>query len=233
MGDSVAFGFGVNNNETIASILSRYDQVCDISIPVTGPAEYIKMIDNFLKRSYTSNITVLFFLRNDYRNLSNSSWKELESCMAPINYRINSSEISDTPESPLKFVFNRVLRNSQLLDFLYGLSRKITAEQRDVDILKNFRLISKSVIKDLSYQKKKNSLRKINSKTIELLEKLQNAICVDDNIKDKISTIIVNLKINMIDDIYSEIHSISLQLISKNCYPFSSKKLNLTSFCHG
>ena len=61
---------------------------------------------------------------------------------------------------------------------------------------------------------------------------MQNAECVEINNKNKIGHIIEQLNNNLIENIYNQIQDVTIDLISKNCYPLSDEKLNLTVYSH-
>lgn len=121
VGDSAAFGFGVNDDQTISSVLSRKtkQEIYSLTIPGAGPAMYVQMIHRFLNRAKTKKITVLFYDGNDHANLQNSCWQK-GNLEAMLNTKIYRKDVSGRPAHPPVFVFKSpILRDSSLFFWVY------------------------------------------------------------------------------------------------------------------
>lgn len=64
VGDSVAFGFGVNDDQTISLVLSRKtkQKIYSLAIPGAGPAMYVQLIHRFLNRAKTKKSQYCFMM---------------------------------------------------------------------------------------------------------------------------------------------------------------------------
>jgi len=96
VGDSVAFGYGLSNNEMISSILEPEigEKIYNLSVSGWGPASYMKAVGEYAKHNAFDSLIVLYFTGNDDANLNNSCWPELAQCKAPSAGKITRSDMA-------------------------------------------------------------------------------------------------------------------------------------------
>ena len=231
VGDSVAFGSGVNDDQTIAAILGKFSKVYNLSISGAGPAMYMSMIDSFLKNKTTDEITILFFLGNDLRNLSGANWKELNNCLPPKGSKITRKDVSASPESPPIILTKPILRNSFLIHFFYTYVKSSNNKPTVTNIHKLHSMIAKSAITDLRNHININDLYKSNkSVSLKMLNELIESDCADNNIKLVITEIIDDIKDDNVKNIFKKMKIVTTYFIDKNCYPIRNDMTNLVSY---
>lgn len=235
VGDSVAFGAGVDDDQTVAAILGQRNKVYNFSISGAGPEMYMAMIDSFLKRKTTDKITILFFLGNDIRNLNSAYWDGLADCLPPINCKIKRTDVSASPESPPLILSRPFLRDSYLSHLVYMSAKNIRdkGKSEDANLSDLHSMISVKAIADL-----KNHINRIcliqgyKEKAIGLLEELITAECADDNTKIMINKISDDIKTDNIEDIFEEMQKVTMYFINKSCYPIGKDWQNLASYAN-
>ncbi|MCK4814619.1 hypothetical protein KA005_02520, partial [bacterium] len=221
VGDSVAFGFGVNDDQTISSALSHKtkQKVYSLAIPGAGPAMYVQMIYRFLKRAKTKKITVLFYDSNDYANLQDSCWQK-SNLEALLKTKIYRKDVSDRPAHPTVFVFKSlVLRNSSLF---FGIYESFIA-RRSTNMFSN----------DIEYETNLEKTKLFRCKALKYLNELVVASCVDEKAKQDILNIIKKIKKGEENNsLLQTMRDVTLRLIRQNCYPIGEDKINLLSYSH-
>jgi hypothetical protein len=86
IGDSVVFGYGVSQDETVPSHLSRDLglPIYNAAVPGLGPTSYTVMARRYLQMAPKTRLIVIgFFGGNDFTDLDGASWNELAECQAP------------------------------------------------------------------------------------------------------------------------------------------------------
>lgn len=218
VGDSVAFGYGVNDDNTIAARLGGLTSTYSLAIPNAGPEMYMAMLERFLGRAMASQVAVLFYEGNDYQNLANASWQELETCSPPRKSRIFRTDIplppeqqSDIPSGSLAvpLMVKRVIRqyfDSQPSDLceLPGIYDKVSAAAiEDLGNLENYeRRLKDNMPIAMSY-----------------LQQLAAAPCVEEATRNDIEGVIWSIRANETERLASRMRKISADLAERNCYP--------------
>lgn len=223
VGDSVAFGIGVDDNETISAVLAEQEneKIYNLSIPGAGPAMYVKMIDQFLKHKKTKKIAILFYDGNDNYNFADACWNngDLNSLLSETLYR---KDISESPSHPAAFIFkNILLKNSSLFFLIY----EQCFMHRSVEILSKEK-------KNLSANNKEKEIEDKKNSALKYLQELLGANCVEINTQKNISDIIKKIENNEYDDLDFLIKDVAKRLIEKECYPIGEEKVNLVSYSH-
>lgn len=223
VGDSVAFGYGVNDDQTISSVLSRKkkQKIYNLAIPGAGPAMYVQMIDRFLKRAKTKKITVLFY-DNDYNNLRYACW-EKGTLEALLKTKIYRRDVSERPAHPPVFAIkSRRLRSSS---FFFGIYECFSA-RRSINTLP----------KDDNSNEDLEQAESFRIRALKYLNELVVAECVDQKSKEKLLSIIKAMEKDekeRHENLLQTMTNLTLNLIQKNCYPIGSDKINLVSYAHG
>lgn len=231
VGDSVAYGTGVDDDQTVASILGEESKVYNLAISGAGPEMYMKMIDEFLKIKKTRNITILFYLGNDLRNLGSACWEELKDCKPPLNSKIRREDVSASPENPPLVLSHSILKNSFIAHFVFTTIKRLREPKylKEVNLYDLHRIISETAIKDLKYFINRNEIIQSNKNmAIGTLKKLKTAKCVDNITCNLIDTIINDIEKGDVNDVFNKMKSISMGLINANCYPIGDEMENLT-----
>ncbi|MGR3320081.1 MAG: hypothetical protein ACUZ8O_16560 [Candidatus Anammoxibacter sp.] len=232
VGDSVAFGSGVDDDQTVSAILGQHSKVYNLSISGAGPAMYMEMIDSFLKRKTTDNITILFFLGNDIRNLKSAYWNELTDCLPPKS-KITRSDVSASPASPPIILSLPVLRSSFLAHFIYtyttNLKNRDEVEPTNLSNLHS--MISRKAITDLRNSVNiSDTIQNNKPKAIKLLNELIEAEGIDSGTKLLINEIINEINNNNIEEIFDKMRKVSIGFINSNRYPIGNDMQNLVSY---
>jgi len=115
VGDSVVFGQGAGNKDTFVYKYEKKtaEKVYNLSIPNTGPATYMYLIDNFLRTHTTKKINLMFYSANDYINLNQASWKNMDNNQIPTS-KITRKDIITKKIVYPNFMFHPLLKNSTL-----------------------------------------------------------------------------------------------------------------------
>jgi len=217
VGDSVTFGYGVDNNQTFSRLFSKISNksVYNLSIPNAGPASYMYMIDSFLQKHNTKNIVVFLYLGNDLDNLSNSYWIDMFNGQAPtINTKIYRSDITEYNSNiTVSVIKNRILYNSKIFYLLWNVYIKDKKEifLNEINSIAN--------IKPKKYQKKCIDDIEFNKKLINIVNELNKKSGLTINInnllsKDKTVT-------------YNNVNKLVIELINKNILPITYDKKSL------
>ena len=234
VGDSVAFGSGVNDDETVSAILGQSSDVYNLSISGAGPAMYMVMIDSFLAEKQTKKITVLFYLGNDIRNLQSASWDSLSDCLPPAGSKIRRKDVSAQPESPPVILSKPFLRSSYLFHFLINFLKKNENSNLKHDKNGDFKdlhaMISRKAVTDIRYSKNiEEAVQPFKKKAVLYLNELNKAECTDDLTKLLIQEIIHNIEDSHLDSAIKKTRSLVNRFINKGCYPIGTDLQNLVS----
>ncbi|MGR3218671.1 MAG: hypothetical protein ACUZ8H_02490 [Candidatus Anammoxibacter sp.] len=234
VGDSVAFGSGVDDDQTVSAILGQHSKVYNLSISGAGPAMYMEMIDSFLKRKTTDNITILFFLGNEMRNLKSAYWDELADCLPPKS-RITRSDVSAAPASPPTILSLPVLRSSFLAHFIcqYTVNIKDKDEAEHVDISNLHLMISGKAVTDLRNSiNTRDMIQNNKPRAIKLLNALIETAGIDAGTKLLINEITDKINNDNIEGIFDLMQKVSMSFINSNRYPIGSDMQNLVSYAN-
>ncbi len=230
VGDSVAYGSGVDDDQTVAAILGKSSKVYSLAISGAGPAMYMKMIDSFLKKHETDKITIIFFLGNDLRNIKSACWDELKDCKPPLNSKISRKDVSANPSSPSLFMSKPVIRNSYFAHFVFMFINNIKNRHKkdETSIADLHTMISRNAIVDIrNYIDNEYIIKQNKRKAMSLLAALLEADCVNDKIKILITEAIDDLKADRVEDIFKKIKNITTSFIDTECYPIDKNMQNL------
>ena len=223
VGDSVAFGYGVDNNQTISSVLAEKtgEKIYNLAIPGAGPAMYMQMIYKFLMKSQTRKITILFYDGNDYKNLMDSYWKDMSKKAPPVIGKIYRKDVSERPAHHNVFYLKIPLVRSSALFYLFN---EVIIEKRGINIKS---LLSNGV----KHQQKKSINRE---KAIKYLKELYNAPELSIDIKNNVLELIELVQNEKSQDhvVFNKMKRLSQSLISKEVYPISKEKSNLLSMAN-
>jgi len=142
VGDSLVFGYGLPNTETMSSILESEsesgEKFYNLSVSGWGPASYMKAVSDYSKYNAFDNLIIMYSLSNDDYNLDNSCWPELQVCKAPDDGPITRSDmLSYTIYAPPNILITSPLRHSSLVyvifSFINGSPIQIFNKKYDVD----------------------------------------------------------------------------------------------------
>lgn len=212
VGDSVAFGFGVNDQETISAHLGKLSPTYNLAIPGAGPEMYMVMIDRFLRRAKPAQVAVLFFEGNDYRNLDEAYWSELGTCSRPGGSRIIRKD-SPVPGDEQDIAVLRLKK-----DVANRYSK--TTDYVLCELLGTYRQVSAAAITDLDNSENyKRKLKKNTAVALSYLEQLAAAPCVNSKIKSAIEGVIPSIRRNETKELAQRLRSIAAELARENCYP--------------
>ena len=234
VGDSVAFGSGVNDDETVSAILGESSYVYNLSISGAGPAMYMAMIDSFLAKKETKRITVLFYLGNDIRNLRSASWDKLNDCLPPIDSKIRRKDVSAQPESPPVILSKPFFRSSYLVHFLIKFFKKKEIKSiehsQNIDFKSLHAMIARTAVSDIkNFHNMDRTVQPYKKKANQLLKELNESKCTDENAKLLIQEIIDSIKRNHLNSAIEKTENLVKQFIKKGCYPISKDMENLVS----
>jgi lysophospholipase L1-like esterase len=123
VGDSVTFGWGVNEQESLPAQLGTLIQqkVYNLGVPGAGPASYMVMLERYLKFSPAPGLIIIGFYDNDFTNLSLASWQELAYCGSPAS-RIYRDDVPPKRQVYPVWVTTSFLKYSHLVTFLVNLA---------------------------------------------------------------------------------------------------------------
>lgn len=232
VGDSVAFGSGVDDDQTVASILRQHSKVYNLSISGAGPAMYMTMIDSFLERKTTDKITILFFLGNDIRNLKSACWDGISECLPPIGCKITRKDVSASPENPPTILSMPILRKSFLAHYIY-LATKRSNDKENSNIKDLHAMISRKAITDLKNHINRTQLIKnYSKKAINLLEELISAKHTSDNTKIMVNELINDIRVGRTENVFEKMRQVSASFINTGYYPIGKDMQNLVSYAN-
>jgi len=219
IGDSFVFGFGENQNNTLSGILnSRGYKVYNLGIVGAGPATYIKVTNDFLKKNKVKNISLFFTTANDTDNLNNSCWKELNQCTFPNKGKIYRKDLDvKSLETPKFIILNSWLRYSSLVflidNFVKGNNIEIFGIKNNIDFSRFDNYF-------------KTSLKKY-------LKELKHSHCILNEEIIKIKRLEELIETGKQNEAENESLSLAKKLIKRQCAPISSDFKNLTTYTRG
>lgn len=233
VGDSVGFGFGVDDDQTISHFLAEDGSVYNLSILGAGPAEYMRIIEDFLKRATTKRIEILFYTGNDFGDLENSTWDELKECGPPLRGKIARSKVSGWPGNPSPVFYYPLIRDLYLSSLIYrfidGFLRRKDLD--DIDLAKEFDLISQPALGDLdNYLNREKKIQANKPIALGYLQDIKNADCFDKSLIPLADEITENIKNDKTEGVFDLTRSLSLKLIEQNCYPVTHEGVNGVSY---
>jgi len=206
VGDSVAFGYGLSNNEMISSILEPEigEKIYNLSVSGWGPASYMKAVGEYAKHNAFDSLIVLYFTGNDDANLNNSCWPELAQCKAPSAGKITRSDMASyTIYAPHNALVVSPLRYSSLAYLIFSY----------------FNDTSVQIFKQENMANPTPPSKKNIAEAIESLNYLSQGHCVNDEEKIEINKIKLLISNNNFLDADLASYNLSVKLISKNCAP--------------
>jgi len=228
VGDSVTFGYGVNDNETIAHYASRTTRAYSLAIPNAGPAMYMGMIQDFLKHTTTKKLAVVYF-QNDSQNLQNAWWKCATECLPPGDGPISRMDVPAPPRHPPSIAFYPVFRDSHFFALLYrslidtGLARPDASK-----LPETFRRVSRDALIDIENHNDLESRRQqALSMAISQLRQLADAQCTDAFGRVKINDIILALAKGDYVGISDQTAGLISEYVQRDCYPLDDKKVGM------
>jgi hypothetical protein len=215
-GDSVAFGYGVNDEETISAHLGQLTKTYSLAIPGAGPEMYMVMLERFLKRAKTARVAVLFYEGNDYQNLYQAFWKELGTCSPPGQARVIRRDVSSR--------FDEQLSSFALVRLARDIARRYFGNQLSgCELLGTYDSVSTAAIADLdNFENYEQKLKGNLPRALSYLQQLAAAPCVDVAVTAKIEDVVSSVRENETDRLASRMRNISVALSEENCYPLGS-----------
>ena len=233
VGDSVAWGYGVDDSETLAEKLKGKYPVYNLSMPGAGPASYMRMISDILKRKTPRRIIVLFYEGNDFYNIRDSWWPELLTCSPPLSGEIRRRDIPHPQDLRSDDELMIVMMLKRLINKLFN-----TNNIEDYEIADKYTRLYNTAISD--YEILKNSsdeISKAKKKTIHLLEKLNASNVMSLSERQSGREIVSQMYNNTSPDITDKsIKLFVMKLIDNNHYPvadygyLSLSKLNYSGW---
>lgn len=220
VGDSVAFGYGINNDDTIAARLGKLANTYSLAIPNAGPEMYMVMLERFLSRAKTKKVVILFYEGNDYMNLYNAYWPELATCSPPGQSRIFRKDTPLPNEGGTESVgFSRV---AQLVKDAVG-RHSNNRPLAPGELLGTYDQVSGAAIADLkNYEDHERKLHENIPKALSILQQLKAGACVGATEREGIESLSQSIRENKIDRLADRMRNISLSLAAKNCYPLGT-----------
>ena len=223
VGDSVAFGFGVDNNEIFSKLYSNKvnESIYNLAIPNVGPASYMYMIERFLSKQETKEFFIFLYLGNDIANLNSAYWNDMFKKKAPnIKSRIYRSDVPlHIQNIPLFIVNNRILYNSKLFHMIWNVYSKNL--KNDESLSKILKIENKThVSKCKKFDKYKAEIEKI---LIEISMKIKS----HKELNNDINSINNNLSGENISILYETINLFVKKLIKLNILPIGEDKRSL------
>lgn len=226
-GDSIAFGYGVNDDETISAHLGKLTKTYSLSIPGAGPEMYMVMIERFLMHAKTRHVAILYYEGNDYQNLRDAYWKELDTCSPAGKSKILRADTPFPPEdqawgSSLSVV--RLVKSFIRRDF--G-----SRPSNPCELLGTYNQVSAAAITDLdNFESHERKLKGNMHTALSYLQQLVTAPCVGEAERRQIEDVIRSIRENATEHLASRMRIISASLAGKNCYPigdgFPEKEAN-------
>lgn len=235
VGDSVAYGAGVDNDQMLSNFLGQNKKVYNLAISGAGPGMYMKMMDTFLKKRKTDKFTILFFLGNDLRNLSGACWDELANCKPPLNSKIRRKDVSAVPDSPPLILANPLIRNSYIAHYLFMfLKNSQNKDKAETVKLKEIHaMISRKVVTDIkNYFNRNNFIESNKHNSIRLLKLLLKSKCLNNDITILINEVINNIKNGKVDNIFDNMKNITQHFINADCYPIGNEMQNIVTYAN-
>ena len=224
VGDSVAFGYGLNDEDTISSKLKKHKRVYSLAIPNAGPEMYMVMLERFFKRAKARQVAILYYEGNDYKNIENATWKNLRTCSFPDDSLIIRK---DTPflTSTIELERNPIYLIQLANDIL-----KKTEKIQDFDLCKLigvYSQVSTAAITDLdNYINYEEKLVRNSKQALSYLSQLSKAPCVERrNLKD-IENITRRINDNNYENLSKDVREFTTELIKDNCYPLGEDYVN-------
>lgn len=220
LGDSVAFGYGVNDDETIAAHLEKQTKSYSLAIPNAGPEMYMVMLERFLKRARTKRIAVLFYAGNDYKNLRDAYWKSLGSCSIP-----GESRILRLDQPVLNH--DQGMKSSPLVvvGLVIDIARRYfgSGSPEPCQLLGEYSQVSAAAITDLdNFENYEQKLEDNSPRALSYLQQLAAASCVGEIAKGDIAAVIRMIRDKSTEGLSSRMQKVSVGLAEKNCYPTGS-----------
>lgn len=226
VGDSVSFGYGVDNNETFVSkyIKSTNKNVYNLSVPNVGPATYMYLIDKFLVDKSTKVINIMWYSANDFMNFSNSYWEGMHENRIPKNEKITRSDIINKTTVYPEYMFYPIIKKSSLILLLHNLLvKKVNKEisAHEYNMMKNMLI---------NYLKKGIDYNLHNKKIDIYINELKNIkeIQVNEKLRKLLSKIELQYKANNRKDLFKLTKEFQILLEKNKIQPISNKyKCNL------
>lgn len=217
VGDSVAFGYGVNDKETIAAQLGKLTNAYSLAIPNAGPEMYMVMLERFLSRAKTKRVVILFYEGNDYMNLYNAYWPELATCSPPGQSRVVRKDTPLPPEEDAKSGdFPLVAQLAKDVIGRHFNGRPLAPGE----LLGAYDQISGAAIADLNnYEDQERKLHENIPKALSILQQLKVETCVGATEREGMEALSQSIQEKKIDHLADRMRNISLSLAVKNCYP--------------
>ena len=224
VGDSVTFGIGVDDEQTIAAHVARLtgSPTYNLGIPGAGPGMYMAMIDRFLMQHTTNHLAVLVFDGNDFVNLNNASWRADDQCGYKPNLEVRRSDISSQPAQPDAYVFAPYIRNSSL----FYLGYQVLVANKPVNFFKWGKLGPDD--------QQKIASQKASSRTEAQrhLKHLIAAACLAQSHKDQIASISQLLSNAQDDAALKKMGTLVQELYVNDCVPIGPDMTNLATKAH-
>jgi hypothetical protein len=220
VGDSIVFGYGVNDEETVAAQLRKMAKTYNMGIPDAGPEMYMGMIDRFLGRADTAAIALLLFEGNDYRNLNNAYWEELQTCSPPGGTKIIRkdaaffTEESATVDHPLAIV--RLLQE-------FFIDPPTARVYSPCELLGTYEQVSGAALNDLgNLENYEIRLAENMPRALSYLGQLADASCVDEAAEAAVEGIAKSIHYELTGRLADRMQAIAVDLAGKNCYPIGT-----------
>lgn len=218
VGDSVAFGFGVSDTETIAARLGAWLDTYNLAIPGAGPEMYMVMLDRFLRRATTRQIAVLFYEGNDYQNLRDAFWSELATCSQPARSRILRTDSPFLPVEPSSPLY--LLRLAEA-----ARARRSAADAGDAcQRLATYNSIVAAAIDDLdNWTNHAQRLAANSEKALFYADQLKAASCVGTAARQAIDQWASAIRRGETAQLGARMRAITVALAAQNCYPMGAE----------
>jgi hypothetical protein len=229
VGDSLTFGYGVENYKTFVSRYAKEsnEKVYNLSTPNIGPASYMYLIDEFLKTRSAKNINIMFYSANDFSNLNNSFWRGMDNGTPPINTRIIRQDLNNKNILYPDYMFYPILRQSSILLYLhniFNLTDNVKFKKHEFLNLKNLLIdyLTRGATQNLHTEEITIYLSELRS----FGKKLNN-----DNFSFLLNEIDSKYKSNDNKDLFKLTQELAILMNDLNIWPISEKyKINLSVY---
>ncbi len=206
VGDSLTFGYGLSDDETITSRLETEvgGGFYNLSVSGWGPASYMKAVQDFSRENQFSNLFILYFTGNDDYNLKSACWPELQMCQSPDSGSITRKDMKDyRVYAPPNYLVLTPLKYSSLVYLIFSYFNESPVELFNKDLNSTFEQPS---VKDIT-------------KTLGSLDSLSKGYCISKNDKEKIFEIKSLIRAGRFSEADRVSYIFSKGLISRDCAP--------------
>jgi hypothetical protein len=205
VGDSVTFGFGVDNNQTFPWLIAERQRqtIYNLSIPNAGPETYMRAAHGFLESHPQAAVTFVWFDGNDWDNVANGCWPGLAACRPPIDPQAQVRRLDVAlPRDPPVWITAGVLRRSSVMYLVYQV---MTGQGAGIGVRRAPRVFPDAEPLRLSAR--------------DTLQELQAAACLSPQEQAAAAGVTALLDRQDVEAAFAAAQALARALIDKDCYP--------------